>query len=252
MIKVIAIGDVHADFWRLWAALRSAYAVDEAGQPTPPVHDGRYQVVLMGDLIHPKTRGQYEMLTGREPFDFEDGKHLVSAARAQVRELYKLKRYCDLADGNVHIIFGNHDDAALNHSHTLGNAHGITHLEFEPAKGGMELPEDLRLWFRSFARDLRIGNTHFAHAGPLPSMSYFDDMFYSDKESKRWWQNKGRFVTDAGFVFGVYGHTVMADGVFIDELGRFAMIDALDRKQYLELIFQDNVLEKPNYRVVSF
>ena len=59
-------------------------------------------------------------------------------------------------------------------------------------------------------------------------------------------------MTDAGFVFGVYGHTVKADGVFIDELGRFAMIDALDRKQYLELIFQDNVLEKPNYRVVSF
>lgn len=252
MIKIIAIGDIHADFGKLWAALKLAYAVDETGHPTPPVLDGRYQVVIMGDLVHPKTINQYEMLTGREPFDFKDPKHLLSAARAQIRELYRIKKYQEAALGNIHIIFGNHDDAALNHEHLLGNAHGITHLEFEPEKGGVALPQDLQDWFAGFARDIHIGNTHFAHAGPLPSMSYFDDMFYADKESKRWWQQKGRFVTDAGYVFGVYGHTVMPDGVHIDELGRFAMIDAMDRRQFLELIYPDNLNDKPTYRAVSF
>ncbi|MFN8510334.1 MAG: metallophosphoesterase [Deinococcaceae bacterium] len=252
MIKVIAIGDVHADFGKLWAALRTGYATDEGGQPTPPLLDGRYQVILMGDLVHPKTKEQYELLTGREPFEFDNPKHLVSAARAQIRELYRIKRFQESAPQSVHIILGNHDDAALNHNHRLGNAHGISHIEFEASQGGLELPEDLQTWIKGFSRDIHLGSSHFAHAGPLPSMGYFDDMFYSDKESKRWWQSKGRFVTDAGYSFGVYGHTLMHNGIHIDELGRFAMIDALDHRQFLELFYEDDLTQKPTYRSVVF
>ncbi|MBB6099976.1 hypothetical protein HNR42_003437 [Deinobacterium chartae] len=252
MIKVIAIGDVHAEWGRMWAALRSAYAVDADYAPTQPVRDGRYQVILLGDLAHPKSAHEYSLISGFDPFDFSDPAHLAAAARAQVRELRRLKRFADAAAGNVQIVLGNHDDAVLYRHHQLGTGYGVQHNEFDPHYGGILLPDDLRAWFAGFAREIRLGDTQFAHAGPASSMAYFDDFFYGDSDTKTWWREKPGMVQDYGFAFGVYGHTVMPHGVYIDPLNRFAMIDALDRREYLELIFQGDFGGKPTYNVISF
>ena len=250
MLKVIAIGDVHADFGRMWSALKAAYAVDAAGNPTPPLLDGRYQVVLIGDLVHPKNVEAYENLTGRAPFDWRDPEHLRSAARSQVRELYRVKEYVENALGAVTVLLGNHDAAALEHTHVLGTAKGLVHVEFDGSKGGTPLPDDLAEWMRSWPREVRIHDVQFAHAGPTPGMLYFDDFFYGDPDSKNWWRTKPHLVVDAGHRFGVYGHTVMPEGILVDREHRFAMIDALERRQYLELLFRDD--DEFDYRVVDF
>jgi hypothetical protein len=250
MLKVIAIGDVHADWGNLYAALKAAYAMDASFEPTDPVLSGRYRVILMGDLIHPKRIEGYEALTGRAEYNWRDPEHLNSASRAQVRELYRLKDYADKASGNVQIILGNHDDAALEHKFLLGTALGVIHAEFDPTKGGTPLPDDLQDWFRGFQRYVRINGVHFAHAGPTPGMAYFDDFFYGDPDSKRWWQDKPNLVKDAGHSFGVYGHTVMDHGIYVNAPHAYAMIDALEKRQYLEMLIRDD--GSFDYRIVDF
>jgi hypothetical protein len=240
MLKVIAIGDVHTEWGLLYNALKAAYAMDSAGNPTAPVLDGRYKVILMGDLVHPKTTVRYEEITGREGYDFRNPDHLKSASRAQTRELYKIKEFVEKASGNVEILLGNHDDAALEHKFLLGNAMGVIHAEFDPSKNGTPLPDDLLEWIRGFKRYLRIEGVHFSHAGPLPGMMYFDDFFYNDRDAKHWWHEKPHYVRDAGHAFGVYGHTVMKEGIVLDLHAGFAMIDALEKRQYLEMMIADD------------
>ena len=77
---------------------------------------------------------------------------------------------------------------------------------------------------------------HLAHAGPTPGMEQFDDFFYHDPDTKRWWFTKPELVEASGHRFGVYGHTVMDEGIYIDKEHNFAMIDALGHLQFLEMI----------------
>jgi hypothetical protein len=250
MQKVIAIGDVHTDWGSLNAALRAAFVMDAQGNPTAPVLEGRYRVILMGDLVHPKTLARYETVSGREGYDWHNPEHLKSASRAQVRDLNRLKDFVTRANGNIEILLGNHDDAALEHKHLLGNAMGVIHAEFDESKGGVPLPDDLQAWFRTFPRYIRIHGIHFSHAGPTPGMMYFDDFFYGDPDTKNWWHTKPHLVKDAGHRFGVYGHTVMKNGIVLDKENGFAMIDALDHRQYLELMIRDE--EAFDVRVAAF
>lgn len=236
MRKFIAVGDVHADWAGLWGALRAASCVDAAGRPTPPVQAGLYQVVLMGDLVHPKSGQEYARLTGAARFDPGNAEHLFLAAREQVRQLERLRAYQAAAPHAVHILLGNHDDAALNARHLLGTGSGLVHAEFDPAHGGMHLPEPLRAWMQSFARELRVGSVQFAHVSPLPAHTFYDDLFYADPSAKRWFRDQPEYVRMAGLSFGVYGHTQQDGGILLNEAAGFAMIDALHSRQYLELL----------------
>ncbi len=234
--KFIVIGDIHADFDALWEALRAASCVDAEGQPTLPVRSGMYQVVLIGDLVHPKNEREYARLIGQDSFDPADPAQLFMAARAQVKALERLQAYQQAAPQSVHIILGNHDDAVLNSNYLLGTASGLVHVEFDPDRGGVLLPEHLRQWFHTFLRELRVGSVQFAHVGPLPAMTSYDDLFYSDSTHKRWWHDTPEYVQMAGLEFGVYGHTQMKDGIVVNHTAGFAMIDALHAREYLEVI----------------
>ncbi|GAA5513777.1 hypothetical protein Dcar01_02522 [Deinococcus carri] len=236
MRKFIAVGDVHADWESLWAALRAASCADAACQPTPPVQAGLYQVVLIGDLVHPKNAGEYERLTGVTRFNSRDPDHLFLAAREQVRQLEKLRAYQAAAPHAVHILLGNHDDAVLNPRFVLGTSGGLSHLEFDPARGGVHLPEHLRAWMQGFPRELRVGSVQFAHVSPLPAHTYYDDLFYADASTKRWFRDTPEYVQMAGLSFGIYGHTQMTGSILLDESAGFAMIDALHEREYLELL----------------
>lgn len=234
--KFIVIGDVHADFPTLWAALRAASCMDAEGKPTLPVRNGLYQVVLIGDLIHPKNEREYARLIGQSSFDSGNPEHLFLAAREQVKWLERLQAYQQAAPQSVHIILGNHDDAVLNTNFLLGTVSGLVHIEFDPERGGVLLPGHLRVWFQSFLRELRVGSVQFAHVGPMPAMTSYDDLFYSDSSHKRWWQETPEYVRMAGLEFGVYGHTQMQDGVMVNHTAGFAMVDALHAREYLEVI----------------
>lgn len=243
MIKVIAVGDVHGQWPELWRVLKASAACAPTYEPTPAVIEGRYQVVCVGDLVHYKDERAYANAVGVEPYDPADPDHLRRAAKAQIRELYRFKRFVDQAAGNVTVILGNHDEVALEHNYELTTRGGLRHDEFNPARGGVELPDDLKDWFGGFARQRVFFGVHFAHAGPLPGMQYFDDFFYHDGDTKTWWFNKPELVQQAGHRFGVYGHTVMKDGIYIDKDHAFAMIDALDQLQFLEMILSEERLD---------
>ncbi len=238
--KFIAIGDVHADFDTMWAALRAASCADAQGLPTPPVRQGFYQVVFIGDLVHPKNLGEYARLTGLGNFDARNEDHLFAAARQQVRELDKLRAFQEAAPTSVHFILGNHDDGVVHHHYQLATAGGLTHNEFDPERGGVVLPDHLRQWFGSFLRELRVGRVQFAHVGPLPAFAYYDDLFYTDHAPKRWWQDTPEYVMMADLAYGIYGHTQMHGGIHLDEAACFAMIDALPDREYLELLLDSD------------
>src|SRR5690606_11797122 len=165
------------------------------------------------------------------------------AAKAQIRELYRFKRFVDAAEGNVTVILGNHDESALDHRYELSTRGGLKHIEFDEQQGGMALPDDLAAWFHAMPRERVFHGVQFAHAGPLPGMQVFDDFFYHDPDTKSWWYKKPELVRQAGHRFGVYGHTAMKEGVYVDRDNCFAMIDALGKLQFLELILDVDRLD---------
>lgn len=236
----MAFGDVHADFETLWAALRAASCVDGAFLPTSPVLAGLFQVVLIGDLVHPKNEREYARLIGLPHFDADDPDHLLLAARNQADHLERLRAYQAAAPHAVHILLGNHDDAVLNGGYILGTSGGLVHLEFDPERGGVPLAEHLRAWIAQFPRELRVGAVQFAHVSPLPAHTHYDDLFYADRSAKCWFRDTPEYVAMAGLDFGVYGHTQIDDGILLDEDHRFAMIDALHAREYLELMIDES------------
>jgi len=247
VIKVVAIGDVHGSWATVWRILKAAMAANDQGEPTDPVIEGRLQVVFVGDLVHYKNADIYADVVGVDTYDPSDTTQLKRAAKAQIRELYRFKHYMDAAAGNVTVILGNHDESALNHEYILRTREGLKHDEFNVAKGGIALPEALASWIANFPRERIFHNVQFAHAGPLPGMQYFDDFFYNDSDTKRWWHEKPWLFEQTKYRFGVYGHTP-TDGIHLDEEHHFAMIDALAQGQYLEMILDDDRLD---YRMMQ-
>lgn len=235
--KVIALGDVHGRWAEVWRALRAAGVASGVGEPTQTLLSGGTEVVLIGDLVHYKDPESYAQAVGEETFDASDPRHLRRAAKAQIRELCRFKGYVDRSSGAVSVILGNHDEAALTRHYTLATQGGLEHSEFDPDKGGLMLPDELGSWMANFPRQKVIGDVQFAHAGPLPGMGVYDTFFYHDPDTRRWWRDKPELAQQSGCRFGVYGHTVMPDGIYLDKTYFFAMIDALDACQFLELTF---------------
>ena len=243
MIKVVGIGDVHGMWAELWSVLRATSVASPTYEPTDAVVSGRYRVVLVGDLVHYKDARAYAAAVSADTYDPTDHDHLRRAARAQIRELYRFRDFVDKTHGHLQIILGNHDEAALLHNYDLGTRGGLKHDEFRPDRGGVDLPEDLAAWIRGFPREVVHHGVHFAHAGPTPGMQVFDDFFYHDPDTKTWWYEKPQLVRQAGHRFGVYGHTVMKDGIYVDKDHALAMIDALAHRQFLEMIVTDERLD---------
>ncbi len=243
MIKVIAIGDVHGMWPELWRVLKATAASTPGYAPTEAVISGRYRVVCSGDLVHYKDARAYAAAVGADHYDFEDRDHLRRAAKAQIRELYRFKDFVEAAHGNVQVILGNHDEAAVKRNYELGTRAGLMHHEFDEERGGVALPPDLADWIISFPREVVHHGVHFAHAGPTVGMQHFDDFFYHDPDTKSWWYEKPDLVHQAGHRFGVYGHTVMKSGIYVDKEHGLAMVDALGHTQFLEMFLADDRLD---------
>ncbi|GAA6733787.1 metallophosphoesterase [Thermus oshimai] len=235
-MRIVAVGDLHANFPALWRILKAEGLLGPTFQPTEALRSGETRLVLLGDLVHPKTPKDYERLTGLSPFDPEDPLHLRLAAGAQIRELFRLKEFQESAPEGVIILLGNHDEAALKGDPILGNRH-LLHLEFHPERGGKPLPEPLKAWMAGFPREVVLEGVHFAHVGPVPWLQTYDELFYAHSEPKTWWFMTPDYVERMGFRFGVYGHTPMREGILLKE--RFALIDALDLGEYLEIWPED-------------
>ncbi len=249
MIRIAAIGDVHAEFGKMWRALRHAGAANEQNMPTQALRSGRLKVVILGDLVHPKTRSAYTRLTGLDPYDHRNPDHLRHAAKVQMRGLVRIKNLVENSNGNAVVLRGNHDQAIIDHRFLLGNASGIEHAEFDPKHGGVALPESLAEWVSSFPLEYVLNGVHFAHVGPAPWLQEYDEMFYHSKEPKQWWFTHPEYLIRSGHSFGVYGHTVMKNGIRVFPEYGFALIDALDLEEYLELVVDGDEI---NWQVIKF
>ncbi len=235
MIKVIAIGDVHGRWPVVWRALIASGAATSAFEPSDALLAGRIRVVLLGDLVHYKRVEAYADAIGEARYDVRTSAHLVRAARAQIRELERVRAFAEVAGAGFTVVLGNHDDAVL-HREVLASGSALNHPEFCVEHGGMDLPDTLRAWFLGFPRSVETLGVHFAHAGPTPSLQTYDAYFYNDQDTKRWWYEKPTWVRDMGYRLGVYGHTPMPDGVWVDEAHGIAMIDALELGEYVEVL----------------
>lgn len=246
MTRVVAIGDVHARFELLWEALVCSGCAQPDHSPASGLLDGSVRLVLIGDLVHPKTPLEYAQLAGISPFDSRNSQHLQAAARAECISLQQLMQFARQVGHHITLLLGNHDHAALYPQVVLGNSL-LDHLEFDPRYGGLAMPPNLATWLASFPAEFNLLGVNFAHVGPVSWLQSYDDYFYASDEHRTWALQNPDYVTRSGYRYGVYGHVAQPAGITL--YPHLALIDALPSRQYLELWLDDTRVEP---RVRSF
>ena len=217
-MKLVVIGDIHAQSAKLWSMLDDAGVADAAKRPTAPVLDGDVRIVLLGDLVHAKSRERYGELIGAKRYDEYDPAHLARAERAQVDFLRDVRAFQSAApDGAVTILMGNHDFNAVQADQGPLRTDDVTHLEWKDGHGSA-LPEPLREWIRSWPYELEIDGLHFAHVGPLEEHNRYDNGFYL--ENRRRWIYEERDYLDGTF-FDTWGESAGSPPAFSSFLASF-------------------------------
>ena len=154
--KLVVVGDVHAQVEKFWHILNVAGLLNGSG-PSPELIDGTTHLILLGDLVHAKTRAHYAALIGEKSFDEYDPAQVERAERAEEAFLRDVKGFCDRAPGNVTILLGNHDYNALTGEEGVLRTDDLAHLEWRAS--GRALPEDLattdRCRRRAFSPSIR-------------------------------------------------------------------------------------------------
>ncbi len=202
-MRVIAVGDLHGNFPALWRLLKAEGLADAHLRPTAALRTGEVRLVLLGDLVHPKTLRDYERLTGLSPYDPEDPTHLRLAAGAQIRELFRLKGFQEEAEGHVTILLGNHDEAALKGDPILQPpppAPGVP-----PRAGGQAPARGLKRWMASFPRELVLEGVHFATWPRALAPGVRRSLLRSERAQDLVVPHP-RLRGAHGYRFGVYGH----------------------------------------------
>lgn len=223
-MRLIVIGDVHAQEAKLWHMLRRAGVRSRDGHPNPALLKGDMQVVLLGDLVHPKERRRYAQLIETERYDEFNPEHLRRAEQAQEAFLRRLKAFTDpLPEGAFTILLGNHDYNAITAGQGPLRSDDLTHLEWKPGYG-TPLPDDLIAWIASWPTDRVIEGIHLAHVGPKPEHNHYDQSFYL--ENRRAWIHEDiDYLAGTPYRIGMYGHTPVRGGLNLASKGRAFLMD---------------------------
>lgn len=237
--RVVVVGDIHAQAGKFWRILREAALSDDACRPSAELVNGHTHLVLLGDLVHAKTRAHYAALIGEEVYDEFHPPHVRRAESAQEAFLREVKRFSDLAPGGVTVILGNHDYSALTGAEGVLSTDDLAHREWHPS--GRTLPSDLRAWLATWPTELVVAGVHFAHVGPKPEHNRYDAGFYL--ENRRDWILEARdLIAETPYRFGVYGHTPVRGGAHFASQGRALLLDMNgtdDEYAYLSLTFSE-------------
>ncbi len=232
--RVVVVGDVHAQTAKFWRILNEAGVADGA-EPSAELISGRTQLVLLGDLVHAKTRAQYAALIGEGSYDEFHPPHVRRAEEVQETFLREFRSFCERASGNVTVILGNHDHNALTGTEGVLSTDGLSHLEWR----ARALPGDLRAWLATWPTERVVENVHFAHVGPKAEHNRYDADFYL--RNRRDWILEDRDpVAETSYRFGVYGHTPVRGGAHFASQGRALLLDMngyADEYAYLTLTF---------------
>lgn len=220
--RIVVVGDIHAQADKLWHILGEAGLRDAACRPSAELLTGRAHLVLLGDLVHAKTRVHYATMIGESSFDEYDPPQVRRAELAQEAFLRDVKGFCDRAPGGVTILLGNHDYSALTGAGGVLSTDDLPHLEWQPSS--RPLPDDLRAWLATWPTEVVIHGVHFAHVGPKPEHNRYDAGFYL--EGRRDWILEDRDVlAETPYRFGVYGHTPVRGGAHFASQGRALLLD---------------------------
>lgn len=223
-MRLVVIGDLHAQEDKLWRILAEAGLADAERRPTEPLTDGDTRVVLLGDLVHAKHREHYAALAGVSHFDEFDPEQLRRVERAQEAFLERVRAFqAACPQGAFEILLGNHDYNAVTPEQGPLRSDDLTHLEWKPGYGS-ELPPPLRAWIESWPRELEIEGLHLAHVGPRPEHNRFDTDFYV-RNRRAWIQEDRDFLEDTPYRFGLYGHTPVRGGLNLASRGRALLLD---------------------------
>ncbi len=238
--KLVVVGDVHAQSAKFWRILREAGLLTDDCRPTAELANGSTHLILLGDLVHAKTRAQYAALIGG-PFDEHHPPDIEKAEAAQETFLRAVKRFCDHARGSVTILLGNHDYNALTGAEGVLRTDTLSHLEWRAS--GRTLPDDLAAWLATWPRELVVGDLHFAHVGPKPEHNRYDAGFYLENR-RDWILDPRDILAETPYHFGVYGHTPVRGGAHFASQGRALLLDMNgvdDEYAYLTLNLEGGV-----------
>lgn len=235
-MSIFAVGDLHAQADKFWRIVQEAGLADAAMRPTERLRSGGdAHLVLLGDLVHAKSRSRYAALLDLPAFDEHDPSHLRAAERLQEDFLRDVWAFASQAE-RVTVLLGNHDHNAIDDGQGPLRTDDVGHLEWKPQAGGA-LPPDLRAWIDTWPREVVIDGVHLAHVGPLPEHNVFDEAFYLENR-RRWIYGDDDLVALAGYRLGVYGHTPVRGGANFASRGRAILLDLNghgDEYGYLEL-----------------
>jgi hypothetical protein len=222
-MAIFVIGDLHAQADKFWAIVREAGLADADGRPSARLRSGGdAHLVLLGDLVHPKSRARYGALLGLSAYDEHDPDHVRAAERFQEAFLRSVQAFASEAE-RMTVILGNHDHNAIDDAQGPLRTDDVGHLEWKPQAGGA-LPDDLRVWIETWPREALIDGVHLAHVGPRADHNVFDEAFYLENR-RRWIYADEDLVAQAGYRLGVYGHTPVRGGVNFASRGRAILLD---------------------------
>lgn len=224
-MHLIIVGDIHTQRNKLRRILREAGAADAEGNPSERLRsDPNIRLILLGDLVHAKSREQYSVLADVRRYDEYNPRHLRKAEAAQERFLHEVREFQQsLPPGRMTILMGNHDHNAVHGEQGPLRTDDVTHLEWKEGNGG-ELPADLAEWMRTWPYEVVVDGLHFAHVGPLPEHNTYDNDFYLENR-RRWIYEERDWLEGTDYKLGVYGHTPVRGGVNLTSKGRALLLD---------------------------
>src|SRR5699024_1905877 len=114
-VQLTVIGDIHTQERKLWRMLLEAGIADAERQPTAAaLKDDSWRLVLLGDVVHAKTREVYSHLAEVEDYDEYNPEHRRAAELSQEAFLRELKAFQEkLPADRLVILMGNHDFNAI-------------------------------------------------------------------------------------------------------------------------------------------
>src|SRR5690606_41688755 len=84
VVRLVVVGDIHVQPRKLWAMLRDAGLADERNKPTDELREGDVKLVLLGDLVHAKSRERYAELINVRRYDEYNPQIGRASCRARV------------------------------------------------------------------------------------------------------------------------------------------------------------------------
>lgn len=241
-MRLVVIGDIHAQPGKLGRILLEAGLADEEGLPTAAAADPQTRLIMLGDLVHAKSRDNYSILADVRRYDEYNPRHLRKAEAAQERFLRQVKEYQErLPPGQLTILMGNHDYNAVQPVQGPLRTDDVTHLEWKEAYGGA-LAQDLADWMADWPYEVVLEDVHFAHVGPRPEHNTYDHDFYLENR-RRWIYEERDWLEETPYRLGVYGHTPVRGGVNLTSKGRAILLDTNGHGEeycYLEIETSDD------------